>query len=59
MKRQKELRTLGLGLMIFSIAFMVYKYINNTNGDTSYISLGLLISVVGMFLAQYGAKKEN
>ncbi len=55
----KVIRMLGLGLMLFSIAFMVYKYINGTNGDTSYISLGLLITVVGMFLAQYGAKKEN
>ena len=59
MDRLKVIRMLGLSIMLFSIAFMVYKYINDTNGDTSYISLGLLITVVGMYLAQYGAKKEN
>jgi len=59
MKRQKEIRMLGISLMIFSLMFMSYKYFKDTNGDTSYISIGLLITVVGMGITSYGSKKEN
>ena len=59
MKRQKEIRMFGLGLMIFSLMFMSYKYFKDTNGDTSYISIGLLVTVIGMGIASYGSKKEN
>ena len=59
MKRQKEIRMLGIGIMIFSLMFMSYKYFKDTNGDISYISMGLLFTVVGMGIASYGSTKEN
>ena len=59
MKRKKEIRILGFGLMIFSIIFMVYKLITDTEGDTLYIVFGLLLASIGMFLADYGAEKKT
>jgi len=57
-KRQKEIRILGIGLMLFSLFFTSYKYFKDSIDETSYI-MGLLFTVIGMFLAQYGSNKKN
>lgn len=59
MKKQKTIRTIGLGLMIFSIVFMSYKYNKNISSDTSYIVMGLVATIIGALLVQYGSKKRT
>jgi len=56
---QKGIRIAGYGLMIFAIFYMVYEMIQDTSGDINYIVVGLLLTVVGMFLAQYGLEKKE
>ena len=59
MNRQKEIRTLGLIVMITALMLMVYKYIKDTDGTTDYIVFGLVATVIGMFLASYGKEQEK
>lgn len=59
MKSQKSLKFLGYGLLIFSIAYMVYKFITDKTGDTTYIVYGLFLSAIGSFLAQSNRKGKD
>jgi len=56
--RKKEIRILGLALLIFSLVYMTYSFIKDTNNDQSYITYGLVMTAIGLFLSSYGSKKE-
>lgn len=60
MEKQKAIRLFGIGIMLFSLMFMSYKYFKDTAGnDISYISIGLLLTVIGMGIASYGSNKQK
>lgn len=59
MENQKGIKLFGISLMIFSLIFMSYKSFKDTNSDSTYIAVGLLLTVIGMGIAFYGSKKEK
>ena len=59
MNGQKSIKILGFFLLIFSIVFMLYKFINESGGDKMYIVYGLLMTSIGVILVSYGEKKKE
>lgn len=54
---KKLIKILGIGIIIFSIVFSAYTY--NSDGGKSYMFMGLLATILGLFLTLLGSKKQS
>ena len=59
MNGQRTIKILGYFLLIFSIVFMVYKFINENENDQTYIIYGLLMTTIGFYLTSYSEKSKK